>query len=100
MRQALRQYGAFLTQSLGGISECGSMSIFISKREKESRRILKKERAFTPVVLVVRREPPRGVNTTAFTTYSRDWLPPRAKHFVLLSLTLLRADDSCSRAAL
>lgn len=95
--QALRRYRAFSTRSLSDIcaARCQSLS---ARREETGGKGALHPKKRTPVVLPVVK-PPRGVNTTAFTTYSRDWLPPRAKHLLLLSLTLLR-DDSCSRAAL
>jgi len=84
---------AFSTRSLRetGISErCQSLPRFISARgeggEGTALHPKKGMCARSPLA-----EPPRGVNTTAFTTYSRDWLPSRAKHLLPPSLSLSRS---------
>lgn len=81
---------------------CQSLRKFISKKEERKEYTYPKKRMYVctsrlgkPVV-----KPPWGVNTTVFTTYSWDWLPSRAKHLFLLSLTFFHTDDSCSRTAL
>lgn len=88
MRQALRPNRVFSTLSLGCISECGSMSIFTEvyqreKKKKERESVQKKNARLRQSCWLLVVKPPPGINTTAFTTYSWDWLPSRAKHFFL-----------------
>lgn len=81
-------------------TRCQSLSARGKRREKEPRCILKKECAFTPVVLVADRETsPRGKHDRFYDLLSRLASSP-SQHLLLLSLTPLCADDSCSRAAL